>query len=76
MGDGIHKGDQKDPRVAIIEVIPDEIQYWYTTKGAIGRAVDIGFSAVTGKGAAPGELRTLTKDEVGARVTSISLVRS
>ncbi|KAG0704502.1 hypothetical protein DFH29DRAFT_1068020 [Suillus ampliporus] len=25
--DGIHKGDMDDPRVAVIEVIPDEIKY-------------------------------------------------
>ncbi|PCH43390.1 hypothetical protein WOLCODRAFT_103445 [Wolfiporia cocos MD-104 SS10] len=64
LGDGIHKGDQHDPRVALIEVIPDEIRYWTATQGAIGRAVDVAVSAVTGKTAAPGELRTITKAEI------------
>ncbi|KAI8993880.1 hypothetical protein BD414DRAFT_513531 [Trametes punicea] len=64
LGDGIHKGDQNDPRVALIEVIPEEIRYWIATRGKVGQAVDIAVSAVSGKTAAPGELRTITKDEI------------
>ena len=64
LGDGVHKGDENDPRVALIEVIPDEIRYWIATRGAVGRTIDIAVSAMTGKGAAPGELRTITKEEV------------
>lgn len=62
--DGVHKGDQNDPRVAIIEVIPQEIRYWIATQGVVGRTVDVTVSAVSGKTAAPGELRTITKHEV------------
>ncbi|KAI0762108.1 hypothetical protein BD413DRAFT_217044 [Trametes elegans] len=62
--DGVHKGDQNDPRVAVIEVVPDEIRYWYATRGKVGQAVDIAVGAVTGNTSAPGELRTITKDEV------------
>ncbi|CAA7261784.1 unnamed protein product [Cyclocybe aegerita] len=62
--DGIHKGDVNDPRVAMIQVIPDEIRYWSATKGKLGRAVDVGISAATGKTAAPGELCTITEDEI------------
>ncbi|KAF9010667.1 hypothetical protein BDQ17DRAFT_1397328 [Cyathus striatus] len=51
--DGVHKGDANDPRVAVIEVVPDEIRYWITTKSKIGRATSV-----------PGELRTITKDEI------------
>ncbi|KAI0930165.1 hypothetical protein AcV5_006949 [Taiwanofungus camphoratus] len=64
LGDGVHKGDQNDPRVALIEVIPAEIRYWVATRGALGRAVDVAVSAISGKGAAPGELRTITRDEI------------
>ncbi|KAI0369680.1 hypothetical protein BV20DRAFT_346240 [Pilatotrama ljubarskyi] len=64
LGDGVHKGDQNDPRVAVIEVIPDEIRYWIATRGKVGQAMDVAVSAVTGKTAAPGELRTITKDEI------------
>lgn len=60
LGDGIHRGDENDPRVAVIEVVPDEIRYWYTTKG---RAPDVEIGAVTGKVACPGDLRTISQDE-------------
>lgn len=66
LGDGIHKGDKNDPRVAVIEVVPEEIRYWYSTRGTVGKAVDIAVSAVSGKTAAPGELRTITKAEVSS----------
>jgi len=62
--DGVHKGDANDPRISIIQVIPDEIRYWYSTKGTVGRAIEIGVSALTSKTATPGELRTITKDEI------------
>lgn len=48
----------------MIEVIPVEIRYWYSTRGTVGKAVDIAVSAVSGKTAAPGELRTITSAEV------------
>ncbi|CCL99100.1 uncharacterized protein FIBRA_01114 [Fibroporia radiculosa] len=64
LGDGVHKGDQHDPRVAVIEVVPEEIRYWLSTQGSVGRAVNVAYSAISGKTAAPGELRTITKDEI------------
>ncbi|KAH9839290.1 uncharacterized protein C8Q71DRAFT_855920 [Rhodofomes roseus] len=64
LGDGIHKGDQHDPRVALIEVTPEEIRYWYSTRGTVGKAVDVAYSAATGNTAAPGELRTITTAEI------------
>lgn len=62
--DGVHKGDENDPRVSLIEVIPDEIRYWYATKGKLGQAIEVGIGAVTGKVASPGELREITRDEI------------
>lgn len=62
--DGTHKGDASDPRVSIIEVVPDEIRYWYPTRSKVMRAVEIGVNALTGEVASPGELRTLTPQEV------------
>ncbi|TBU39606.1 hypothetical protein BD309DRAFT_969277 [Dichomitus squalens] len=64
LGDGVHKGDQNDPRVAVIEVIPDQIRYWVSNRGTVGRAVDVAYSAATGNTASPGELRTITEDEI------------
>lgn len=66
LGDGIHRGDENDPRVAVIEVVPDEIRYWYTTKG---RAPDVEIGAVTGKVACPGDLRTISQDEIQLSIT-------
>lgn len=62
--DGIHKGDENDPRVSIIKVIPEEIRYFTATKGAIGRNVGAMVGAVTGHVSVPGELRTISKNEV------------
>ncbi|KAG6885924.1 hypothetical protein C0993_007942 [Termitomyces sp. T159_Od127] len=62
--DGVHKGDQSDPRISVIEVLPDEIRYWMPTKGAIGRAIEVGVGAITGKVSAPGEIRTLSGAEI------------
>jgi len=64
LGDGVHKGDESDPRVSIIEVIPDDIRYWMASKGKIGRTIDVATGAVTGKAKAPGELRTITNAEI------------
>ncbi|KAH7916575.1 hypothetical protein BJ138DRAFT_1139369 [Hygrophoropsis aurantiaca] len=62
--DGVHKGDQHDPRVAVIEVIPDEIRYWITKHSAPIRAMEVAAGAATGKATSPGELRTITKKEI------------
>ncbi|KAF8303353.1 hypothetical protein DL93DRAFT_2090309 [Clavulina sp. PMI_390] len=64
LGDGVHTGDDSDPRVSVIEVIPDQITFWEVTRGKVGRAVDIAASAVTGNVASPGALHTITKDEI------------
>ncbi|KAJ7132796.1 hypothetical protein C8R43DRAFT_1023397 [Mycena crocata] len=62
--DGIHKGDVEDPRISVIEVIPEEIRYWVATKGSIARAADTAISSLTGKTATPGELMTITQPEI------------
>ncbi|KAG9096678.1 hypothetical protein FS749_007974 [Ceratobasidium sp. UAMH 11750] len=64
LGDGVHKGDETDPRVVVIEVVPTEIRYWYTTRTKIGTAVDIAVSAATGNVANPGDIRVITKEEI------------
>ncbi|EKM74653.1 hypothetical protein AGABI1DRAFT_80845 [Agaricus bisporus var. burnettii JB137-S8] len=62
--DGVHKGDASDPRVSLIEVIPEEIRYWYPTEGKIMRAVEIGYDALTGGVATPGEIRNISPKEI------------
>jgi hypothetical protein len=67
LGDGIHKGDENDPRVAVIEVVPEEIRYWLAAGCPISRGVQEVASAVQGKVPVSGELRTITKEEVWKR---------
>lgn len=62
--DGVHKGDAEDERIALIQVVPEEIRYWHATKGKLGTAVEAGLDAMTGGVTVPGELRTITSDEV------------
>lgn len=64
LGDGVHKGDENDPRVAIIKVVPDEVRYWLATSGSLSRGVQEIASAAQGKVTIPGEMRTITKEEV------------
>lgn len=63
--DGVHKGDENDPRVSVIEVVPEEIRYWVSHSGAAMRTAQVVASAAMGKATAPGELRSITKEEVG-----------
>ncbi|KAG1816093.1 uncharacterized protein BJ212DRAFT_211077 [Suillus subaureus] len=62
--DGIHKGDKNDPRVAVIEVIPDEIKFWITKHSSAVRTAQVAYGAATGKATSPGELRIISKEEI------------
>ncbi|KAG1751547.1 uncharacterized protein EDB91DRAFT_1105998 [Suillus paluster] len=62
--DGVHKGDKDDPRVAVIEVIPDEIKYWITKHSSMMRKAQIVVGAAMGKATASGELRTISQEEI------------
>jgi len=65
LGDGSHRGDENDPRVCIIEVVPKEIRYWLSTSGSLSRGVQEVVKTVKGEVAIPGEMRTITAEEVG-----------
>ena len=73
LGDGIHKGDENDPRVAIIEVVPDEIRYWLASSLPVA-AQEVA-SKIQGKVNVPGELRTITKAEVSSTLEVILVGR-
>ncbi|KAN0107179.1 hypothetical protein V8E52_010381 [Russula decolorans] len=62
LGDGVHKGDENDPRVAVIEVVPDEIRYWLASSLPVSAQEVV--STVQGKVTVPGELRTITNEEI------------
>ncbi|EJD52779.1 hypothetical protein AURDEDRAFT_158505 [Auricularia subglabra TFB-10046 SS5] len=62
--DAQHPGNETDPRVSLIEVIPDNIRYWTATSGKIMQAAQTAKSALTGSGEPPGELRIITAEEL------------
>ncbi|OJA11694.1 hypothetical protein AZE42_02113 [Rhizopogon vesiculosus] len=62
--DGVHKGDEHDSRIAVIEVIPDEIKYWISKNSSAVRTAKVAAHAAVGKVTSPGELRIITKEEV------------
>ncbi|KAH9002588.1 hypothetical protein EDB86DRAFT_3063161 [Lactarius hatsudake] len=63
--DDTHKGDENDPRVVVIEVVPNEIRYWLAKSGEVSRDVQGVVKGVRGEVSIPGELRTITEKEVG-----------
>lgn len=63
-GDGVHTGEPSDPRMAVLEVKVDEIRHYHQQKTAVGVAVDVVASALSGKTATPGEIRTIKGEEI------------
>ncbi|KAH9054274.1 hypothetical protein EDB87DRAFT_1689421 [Lactarius vividus] len=62
--DDTHKGDENDPRVVVIEVVPNEVRYWLAKSGGISRGVQEIVQGVRGEVSIPGELRTITAEEI------------
>ncbi|EPQ57235.1 hypothetical protein GLOTRDRAFT_58450 [Gloeophyllum trabeum ATCC 11539] len=62
--DGVHKGNEEDPRVSVIEVVPEDIRYWKSTESSIARGIETAIDAATGRVAVPGELIAITKQEI------------
>ena len=67
--DETHRGDENDPRVVVIEVVPNEVRYWLSKSGGISRGVQEVVKTVRGEVSIPGELRTITAEEVGLPIT-------
>ena len=63
-GDGVRTGEPSDPRMTVLEVKIDEVRHFHQTKTSIGTAVDVVASAITGSVATPGEVRTITGQEI------------
>lgn len=68
--DGIHKGDADDPRISAIEVVPDEVRYWFTTKGVVVRTLQAAAGEAVGKVTLRGELRTISREEVSVSLAT------
>lgn len=63
-GDGIHTGGPEDPRMAVLEVVPDEIRHYHQEKSTLGFVGEVVAATVTGNTAAPGSIRTITREDL------------
>jgi general stress protein 26 len=63
-GDGVHTGGPEDPRMAVIEVIPDEIRHYHQERSSLGVLGEVVAATITGNTASPGSIRTITKQEL------------
>lgn len=63
-GDGIHTGEPSDPRMAVLEVVPDEIRHYHQERSTLGVIGEVVAATVTGNTAAPGSIRTITRQDL------------
>lgn len=63
-GDGVHNGEPSDPRMAVLEVVPDEIRHYHQERSALGVVGEVIAATVTGNTASPGSIRTITRQEL------------
>lgn len=64
LGDGTHDGSANDPRIGVIRVRTETATYSLVSKNLVGRAVEIGKGAVTGKPADINKLREISASEL------------
>lgn len=67
-GDGVHNGEPSDPRITVLEVEVSQIRHFYQKRTAVGTAVDVVASAISGNVARPGEIRQIEGTELRAAV--------
>jgi general stress protein 26 len=63
-GDGVHTGGPEDPRMAVIEVVPDEIRHYHQERSGLGVLGEVVAATITGNTASPGSIRTITREEL------------
>jgi len=64
LGDGKHDGGPEDPRIGVIKVHSNTIQYATSRRTAIGGAVELAKSYVTGETAQVNKLRHINEQEI------------
>lgn len=64
LGDGIHDGSEKDPRIGVIRVKMVSTTYSLVSKNIFSRAVEVAQGAVTGKPASVNNLREISEADV------------
>lgn len=61
--DGVHDGSAEDPRVVMLDVVPEEIRY-YAQSGKVAYLKDVAKATVSGSVASPGKLVIIDSDEI------------
>jgi len=74
LGDGVHNGEEDDPRIGVIRVKMTTATYSLVAKGLVGRVAEIAKGMASGKPAAVNKLREITEEEVKAWRSSASFV--
>ncbi len=64
LGDGVHDGGVKDPRIGIIRVQTISATYSIVAKNILSRALEVAQGVVTGKPAAVNKIREIRESEV------------
>ena len=74
LGDGKHDGGPDDPRIGLIKVKAETIQYAVSRKNMITSTIDIVKGAVTGEVPAVNKLRHLSTEEIQQCKSKLSLM--
>ncbi|KAK5078979.1 hypothetical protein LTR64_002601 [Lithohypha guttulata] len=64
LGDGVHDGTYKDPRMSIIEVKSKYIVHWKKDVSTLGFIKEVGQAAITGQVAQTGSHRDFTEQDI------------
>jgi len=64
LGDGVHDGSAKDPRIGVIKVKAKTIQYAINHKSFLMRGAEVAKGIVTGEAASVNSLREITETEI------------
>lgn len=64
LGDGVHDGGPKDPRIGVIRVKSKTITYAINHNNLITRGIEVVKGMVTGEAAQVNSLRELTEEEL------------
>ena len=64
LGDNVHDGSAKDPRIGIIRIKTDTITYAIVSKNILSRTMEVAQGAVTGKAAEVNNLREVSASDI------------
>jgi len=64
LGDGVHDGGPKDPRIGVIRVKANTITYAINHKASLTRGAEVAKGMLTGSAASVNKLREITPEEI------------